>query len=169
MEHGGDANAGTKMTRVGGDGRHRLGRRPEQQVVDQRLVLERDVGDLGGQREHDVEVPDRQQVGLTRGEPDARGCTLAPGAVPVAAGVVGDPPVPAVLTHLDVATEDGGAAMLDRRHHLQLMQTQMPGMNGPVCRTSSAEDVGDLMVGAHRLSRPALCPPLAPSAGRADR
>ena len=36
-----------RWRRVGGDGEHRLGRRPEQQVVDDRLVVEGDVGDLG--------------------------------------------------------------------------------------------------------------------------
>ena len=75
---------------IGGDRQHRLRGRPEQQVVDQRLVLEGDVGDLGRQREHDMEVADRQQVGLALGEPGARRGALALGAVPVAAAVVGD-------------------------------------------------------------------------------
>ena len=81
MKHGGDADAGAKVLRVGGDGRHRLGRCLEQQAVHRRLVLERDVGDLGGQREDNVEVADRQQVGLALGEPGARGRPLAPRAV----------------------------------------------------------------------------------------
>src|SRR3546814_3215523 len=55
-------------------------------------------------------------------EPSARGSALAPGAVPVAAAVIGDPPVAAVGTGLHVAAERGGAAMLDRRHDLELMQ-----------------------------------------------
>jgi hypothetical protein len=50
VEHGGDADARAEMLRIGGDRQHRLRRRPEQQVVDERLVLERDVGDLGRQR-----------------------------------------------------------------------------------------------------------------------
>ncbi len=149
VEHGGDADAGAEMLRVGGDGQHRLRRRPEQQIVDHRLVLEGDVGDLGGQREDDVEVADRQQVGLALGEPGARGRALALGAVPVAAAVVGDPPVPAVVAGLDVTAERGGAAVLDRRHDLELVQAQMPGMGGPVGGARGAEDVGDLERGAH--------------------
>ena len=43
--------------------------RSKQQVVDRGLVVEGDVGDLGGQREDHVEVADRQQVGLACGEP----------------------------------------------------------------------------------------------------
>ena len=145
---------------IGGDGQHRLGRRPEQQIIDHRLVLPGDVGDLGGQREHDVEVADRQQVGLARRQPVARGGALALGAVPVAAGVVGDPPVPAVLAGLDVTAQRCGAAVLDRRHHLELDEAQVPGMGSPVAGPGSAEDVGDLERGAHRLSRAALpCDP----------
>jgi hypothetical protein len=34
--------------------------------------------------------------------------------------------------------------MLDRRHHLELDEAQMPGMGGPVGRAGGAEDVGDL-------------------------
>src|SRR3546814_2640548 len=73
---------------IGGDGQHRIGGRLEQQVIDQRLVVEGDRGDLGRQRKDDVEVADREQVGLARFEPGARGGALAPGAVPVAAAVV---------------------------------------------------------------------------------
>jgi hypothetical protein len=43
-----------------------------------------------------------------------------------------------------MAAHDGGAAMLNRRHDLELVQAQMPGMARPICRTSAAEDVGDL-------------------------
>ena len=71
---------------------------------------------LGGEREHDVEVPDRQQVGLALGQPGARGRVLATRTMPVGAAVILDPPVPAVGAGLHVTTHDGGAAGLDRRH-----------------------------------------------------
>ncbi len=48
VEHGGDADARAKMAAIGGDDEHGLRRRAEQQVVDRRLVLQRDVGDFGG-------------------------------------------------------------------------------------------------------------------------
>ena len=59
VEHGGDADAGAEVLRVGRDRHHRLRRRTEQQIVDDRLVLQGDVCDLGGQREDDMEVADR--------------------------------------------------------------------------------------------------------------
>jgi hypothetical protein len=84
VEDGGQPDAGTEMLRVGGDGQHRLGGCPEQQVVDGGLVLEGDSRDLGGQGEHDVEVADRQEVGLACGPPRAGRRSLALRAVPVA-------------------------------------------------------------------------------------
>jgi hypothetical protein len=159
VEHGGDADAGAEVLRVCRNRQHRLRRCAKQQVVDRCLVLERDVGDLGWEREDDVEVADREQVRLALGQPGARGVSLALGAVPVATAVVGDPQMSAVLTGLHVAAQRGGAALLDRRHHLELGKAQMPSMGGPVPWTRGAEDVGDLDRGAHRLSRARSLPP----------
>src|SRR5439155_21754369 len=86
------------------------------------------------------------------GEPGACGGTLAPGAVPVTAAVIGDPPMTAVGASLDVATKRSGAAMFDRRHDPELMQTQMLGMDGAIRRPCGTEDVGDLDRGAHQTS-----------------
>ena len=58
-----------RCLRIGGDGQHRLGRGAEQQVIDRRLVLVGDGGDLGRQGEDHMEVADRQQIGLARGQP----------------------------------------------------------------------------------------------------
>src|SRR5208337_4460250 len=84
MEHGSDADPSTEVLGIGGDHHHRLRRCLEQQVVDDRLVLPGDVGDLGGQREDDMEVADRQQVGLTLSEPCASRSALALRTMPVA-------------------------------------------------------------------------------------
>ena len=72
VEHGRESNAGAEVLGVGGDREQRLGGRPEQQVVDDRLVLVGDWGDLGRQREDDVEIADRQQIGLARRKPIRR-------------------------------------------------------------------------------------------------
>jgi hypothetical protein len=141
------------MARIGSDREHRLGRCAEQQVIDDSLVVERDVGDLGRQGEDDVEVSDRQQVGLALGQPGARGGALALGAVPVAAAVIGDPLMAAVFTSLDMTAQGCRAAMLDRRHDLEMLKAQVPGMGGPISGAGGTEDVGDLERGAHRLSR----------------
>ena len=90
VEHGGKADAGAEMPGIGGDGEQRLGCRAEQQVVDHRLVVIGDRGDLGRQGEDQVEVADGQQIDLAGGEPVLRRRALALGTMPVAAGIVGD-------------------------------------------------------------------------------
>jgi hypothetical protein len=61
-------------------------------------------------------------------------------------GVVGDPDVAAllVLTAHDVAAERDRAALLDRRHHLQLAKADMAGIGGTPSRSMAAEDIRDL-------------------------
>ena len=91
VEHGGDADACAEVPGIGGDRDHRLGRRPEQQVVNRPPCCAQAMSAISaGSGEDDVEVADRQQVGLARGQPVARRRALALGAMPVAAGVVGD-------------------------------------------------------------------------------
>ena len=144
MKHGGDADACAQVAGIGGNPQHRLGRCVEQQAIDRGLVVECNVSDLGRQGEDDVEVSNRQQVGLARGQPGARGGALALGAVPVAAAVIGDPPMAAVFASLDVTAQGCCAAMLDRRHDLEVLQAQVPSMGGPISGAGSTEDIGDL-------------------------
>lgn len=59
------------MLRIGGDCQHRLGCGLEEQIVNQRLVVEGDGGDLGWQCEDDVEVSDGQEISLLFGKPCA--------------------------------------------------------------------------------------------------
>ena len=69
MQHGGQPDARAEVLRVGSDGDERLGRRLEQQAVDDGLVLPGDGGDWCRQGEHDMEVGNRQQLGFPLGEP----------------------------------------------------------------------------------------------------
>ena len=137
----------------------RLGRGLEQDVVDHGLVLVGDVGDRRRQREHDVVVGHRQQLGLALGQPFLRRRALALRAVPVAAGVVGDVGVRALLAARDMAAERRRAAALDRRHHLQLAEAHMTGIGSAPRRPVAAEDVRDLQRrtrhARHRLRRAA--------------
>ena len=116
----------------------------EQEVVDGGLVLERDRADRSRQREDDVIVGDRQKLRLALGEPLPRRRALTLRAVTVAAGIVGDAFVRAVLAALNVSAERGGAAGLDRRHDLQLAEADMAGVGLAPRRPMGAKDVGDL-------------------------
>ena len=98
VQYGGQADARAQMLWVGGDRGQRLRGGPEQEVVDGRLVLERDGADRGRQGEDDVIVGNRQELGLAVFEPSPRGSRLALRAVAIPAGVVCDALVRAVLS-----------------------------------------------------------------------
>ena len=76
-----------------------------------------------GTVKNDVEIADRQQVGLACGEPLTCCRPLTLGAVPIPATVVRDAVVAAVLAAFDMAAERRRSAKSrDRRHHLELGQ-----------------------------------------------
>src|SRR5882672_1119111 len=66
--------------------------------------------------------------------------------MPVAARVIGDLCVAAVLVLAarDMAAERCRAAVLDRRHHLELAEADMAGIGLTPCRSMAAEDIRNL-------------------------
>ena len=103
-----------------------------------------------------MEVADRQQIGLAGRKPILRRRTLTLGAMAVATRVVGDAAVAAVLAALDMTAEGGRAALLDRRHDLELTEAQMPSIGSTPVGSMAMKDVCDLQLrAAHgRLARP---------------
>ena len=84
--------------------------------------------------------------------------------MPVATAIEGDPSVAAVLARLDVTAKRGGAAGLDRRHHLQLAEAQVAGLGRAPGGAMAMEDVGDLQGRAahrRRVIRPVVSRPPA--------
>ncbi len=153
MENRGDADAGAEVLGIGRDRDQRLGRGLEQQIVDDGLVVVGDVGDGRRQCEHHMIVRYRQQIGLARRQPVLCRCALALRAVPVAAGVVGDTRIGAVLAARDMAAERRRAAVLDRRHHLELVEADMAGMGLTPSRSMAAEDIRNLQGRARHARR----------------
>jgi hypothetical protein len=161
----------TGLTR-GGDREQRFGRRAEQQVVDDSLVLIGDRRDVGRQCEDHVEIADRQQIGFTGRKPILRPHGSSPWAegpraltlwaMAVATRVVGDAAVATILAALDMPAERGRAALLDCRHDLELSQAHMPGIGSAPSGSMAMKDVCDLQPrAAHAAplglgSRPAL-------------
>jgi hypothetical protein len=144
VQHRGEADSGTEVFGIGGDGDERLGRGLEQDVIDDRLVLVSDIADRGRQREDHVVVGHGQQLGLAIGEPLLRRRALALGAMPIAAGVVSNARVRTILAALDMPAESRRAAALDGRHHLQLAEAHMADVGAAPCRSVIAEDIRDL-------------------------
>jgi hypothetical protein len=60
--------------------------------------------------------------------------------------------MPAVLAGVDVTAECCRAAVLDRRHDLELGQVQVAGLGGTIAGPFSSEDIGDLDRGAQAAS-----------------
>ena len=144
MEHGGDADPGAKPLGIGGDRQNGLSRGREQQTVDRRLVLVGDIGDQTRQCKDEVEVTDGEQFGLALGEPFLGGGGLTLGAMPVATAVVGNHSMSAVLAARDMAAKRDRAAALDGRHHLQLVEADVPGIGAAPRRPVVAENIRNL-------------------------
>lgn len=113
MEHGGHADRCTEVLGVGRDGGECLRCRGEQQAIDLGLVLVGDGADRGWQREHHMEVGDWQQLRGARLKPVGSGSPLTLRAMTIAARVVGDASVRAILATLDMPAKRGGTASLE--------------------------------------------------------
>ena len=111
-----EADPGTKMVGISGNGPQRLGGRPEEEAIDDGLVLERDRRDRRGHGEDDVEVVHGEQVGPARLDPRGAGQRLTRRAVAIATRVVPDPLVPTLVALLHVTTQSGGPALRNRGH-----------------------------------------------------
>src|SRR5215468_1913279 len=64
--------------------------------------------------------------------------------MPVAAGVVSDLDMLALLAAPDMPAQRRRAAVLDHRHHLELFEAHMAGIGLTPCRTMRAEDIREL-------------------------
>src|SRR5688572_11610909 len=84
--------------------------------------------------------------------------------------IVRDPAVAAVFAALDMAAEDGRAAVLDGRHHLELAEADVPGIGLAPGGAMAVEDVCDLQfLAAHgRRLTPALGLPSGSGASRSS-
>jgi hypothetical protein len=130
VENGDHTGLGAEVLWIGADDADRLGRGLEQNVIHDRLVLKGDGGDGGRHGEDDMEIGDRQQVGLTICKPLGARQALALWTVPVAAAVVGDADRAAVIALLDVTAEGCGAASLDRGHDAALVGQEPTALCG---------------------------------------
>lgn len=126
MKNAEEADLCAEMFRIGGDLQHRFRAGPEQQVVNQFGVPVTQRIQFMRQREDHMEVRHAEQFFLSRGEPALTRLRLALRTVPVTAGVIGDGPMAASRTVIDMAAQRGRAATLDGAQHFQLLIAQ-PG------------------------------------------
>src|SRR4029453_7993161 len=118
-----------------------------------------------GEGKEEVEGGARKELGSPPPQPVPRGGSLTLRAVAVAARVVGDLGVGAVLTARDVAAERRGPAAHDGRHRLKLAEAHMPRIGSAPGGSVATEDVGDLQPRAAHGRR--VRPPASASPWRA--
>ena len=114
---------------VGSDRAQRLIGRSEEQVVDDTLVLQSNVGNRVWKREHDVEVLDWQQLGFAGFQPAGTGQRLAFRAVPIPARVVRDALMSALVTLFDMTAQGGRAALLKGARNHTLLPRNRKGFS----------------------------------------
>jgi hypothetical protein len=118
MEHRKKADLGSKMLGVEGNLHKRFGAGPEQQVVEELLVLQQEWRELVRQGKNYVEVADGEQFFLASSRepaPPSRDLTL--GAVPIATGVENDDPMATTGALMEMSTQDCGTAVGDGAEH----------------------------------------------------
>lgn len=138
------ANVGSQVLGVASTLKERRGTGAEEQVVEQPLVLQHECGQFMGQREDDVEVGHRQQLGGARGQPSGACVALALGTVPVATRVIGDGLMAAAGASIAMSTKCCRAATDD---HLAVLGGEMRSMPIEEAAAGSTEDVGHLKGG----------------------
>ena len=138
------ANVATQALRIPGDLEQGVGGGLKQPVVHHALVDERETGERLRHREDDVDVADREQLLLASRDPRVprRGQTLR--AMPIAAAVVPEGRLRALVTAIAVPAERRGATLRDRPEDAPMV----PADPGAVCLQEaiamSAHDVGHL-------------------------
>jgi hypothetical protein len=144
MQNAGQADPCAQVPGIGGDGERGLGGSLKQDAIDHPLVLIGNVGDLRWQGEDQMVVGHGQQLGLASFQPLLGHRPLTLGAMAVAARVISDVSMAAVLAGRDMAAQCRRTAGLDGTHHLELVEAQMTGPGLPEGGTMAAEDIRDL-------------------------
>ena len=86
VQDGGDSDRAAEMPRIASEGEQRVGGRAEEQRVDHPRIALRERVEIVRQREDDVEIRDRQQVGFPRRQPAFLCQRLTLRAVAIATG-----------------------------------------------------------------------------------
>lgn len=132
------ANLSAKVSRVGGDLQQCFGAGLEQQVIEHLFVLQSQSRKIVRNRENNVEVAARKQIGCLLPQPLLTSVGLALWAVPVSTAVVRDGFVPALNASLHMTAECRRTAVPDGAQHFQLR----PGKVIPIALDEAVSSYG---------------------------
>jgi hypothetical protein len=121
MEHRQKADLSAKVLGVCRDGSQRLGRRPEEDVVEDPLILLGQVHQLAWHREYQMEVGYWQQVGCLFGNPPRFGQRLAFRTVAISARVISVALMATAIALLQVPAQVCCAAHLEGSKNPRLL------------------------------------------------
>jgi len=116
-----EADLGAQVPVMASDFEQRLGAGPEQEIVDDLLVLQGQRGEPPRKGEDDMDVGGRQKFAAARPKPLIASGGLTLGTVPISARVVRDGAIPAAGTPITMPAQGGGAAALDGRQHFEML------------------------------------------------
>jgi hypothetical protein len=121
VEHPEEADFGAEMAGIARHFEQRLGAGPEQEIVDDLLVLQGQRGEPPRKGEDDMDVGGGQQFAAARSQPTVASGGLTLGAVSIAARVERVGTIPAAGTPITMPAPGGGAAALDGRQHFEML------------------------------------------------
>lgn len=146
MEHRKETDLGSEMLGVEGNLQESFGADPEQQIVEQLLVLQHERTELVRQGKNNVEVADGEQFFLASREPAVTSRDLTLGTVPIATGVENDDPMAATGALMEMSTQDCGTAVGDGAEHLLVRPVNPAPVVGDEVFALCPYNVGHLQV-----------------------
>jgi hypothetical protein len=146
MEHRKKTDLGSEMLGVKGNLQKSFGAGPEQQIVEELLVLQYEWTELVRQGKHYVEVADGEQFFLASCEPAPTGCHLTFWAMPIATGVENDGTMATTGTLIAMSTQDRGTAVGDSTEHFLVRPVNPAAVVGEESFALRPYDVGHLQV-----------------------
>src|SRR5277367_5698184 len=147
MEYRYEADPRAQIFGIGSDLQEGFRRGAKEHAVHNPLVLEGYGRDHLRQREDNVKVLDREQLGGASVEPRRAGCALALWAMAIAAGAIGDRAMAAAVALFDVATERRGAAGRDVPQRFPLASGERSAIGIEISWAMDAENIGQLQRG----------------------
>ena len=142
VENGEEPDLCAQMAGIACNFEQRLGTGPEQQTVDDLLVLQGQRGEPVRKSEDHVHIGSGQQFPTARLQPTVAGVGLTLGTVPIPARIVRDAPEATAGAGVYVSAQSGRAANRQATQHGTLLCRQ--GMPGPVSLSVRAENVRHL-------------------------
>jgi hypothetical protein len=121
VEDAEEADFGAEMAGVAGDFEQRFRTGPEQEIVDDLLVLQGQRSESPRKSEDHMDVRGGQKFAAPRVQPTVASGGLTLGTVPIPAGIVRDGTIPAAGTLIPMSTQGGSPAALDGRQHFQML------------------------------------------------